>query len=161
MTYYVKGSQVGFDKRFDIFSPNRVDGSIREVLDVTYRPIAAVKSSQVVEFLIPPTGRWYTDLSQLRLSVSFRLARADGAPTDDTDVCSVSNYPLASLFRNVEFCIQQKEISPCMGRNYPYKAQIDSLLFKSPEGQQSSLQAAGFFPDTAGVMDSVEVEGCE
>lgn len=158
MSYYLENSTFGYDGRFHIFSPLPVDASIKEHVTVSYRPIAPLAHQEVVEFIIPPMAQYYVDLSRTKLRLGLRITDNKGEVITAADRVGLINYPLNTIFRSMEFSIQQREITASVGSNYAYKAVIDTLLNKDPAELKSSLQASGFFPDTPSFMDHIEVE---
>lgn len=155
MSYYLENSNFGYDGRFQIFNALPVDTSIKEQLVVSYRPIAPVRKREVIEFIIPSTAQYYVDLSRTRLQLSVRIVDDTDKPVSAIDLVGLINYPLNTLFSNVEFTIQQKDVTASVGSNYAYKAILDSLLTKDSDELVSSLQASGFYKDTAGWMNSI------
>ena len=96
-------------------------------------------------------------LSQSRLHVKARILDENGDPLNWIDVdtssetpgVSIVNHMAASLWRQIDLQLNTQIISPHISVNYPYKAIIDTLLNYSSEAKKSSLQAQGFYKDTA------------
>ena len=53
----------------------------------------------------------------------MRIKNELGDSVTAIDRVGLINYPLNTIFRSVEFSIQQKEITSAVGGNYPYKSE--------------------------------------
>ena len=63
------------------------------------------------------------------------------------------NFPLHSIFRQIELSFNQNIVSPDIGFNYPYKAIIDVLLNSNNKMIECQGHAALFLKDHLGEMD--------
>jgi len=151
---------VGYDSRFSIFQPTPIDISTDSELSVDYRPLANISRGQSIEFLIPVTTLYYTDLSRTILSVKVRLCRRDGTTVSaDLDKVSFTQLPLSSMWRQCDVMLNQTLISPDVGINAGYKSVLDHLVYRDKDYLSSSAQTALFYYDTAHKMNTVDVTG--
>jgi hypothetical protein len=81
---------------FDIFAPKLVQAGVQEIVEVTYKPIAAIDQSDL-EFIVPAETDLYVD-PNIHIFVSGQLEPADGNTLGSTDHTSVSNNLLHLLF---------------------------------------------------------------
>ena len=161
--------EAGYDSRFSIFQPPALDISTQSELTVDYRPIGTLARGQSIDFLIPNTNIYYTDLSRTYLRLRARIVRNDGSPTvspsDDApakpdpkiDKVAFAQLPLSSCFRQVDIMLNQTLMSSQIGVNAPYKAVLDHLVYKDREFLTSSAQSALFYYDTPGHMNATDV----
>ena len=105
-------------------------------------------------FYTPPTEA-VVDLKHTYLQLKIRILKTDGSATGVTAKVAPVNMTLHSMFTQVDLFLNQK-LTSSVGVNYPYKAMLDSLLKMSREESLSTLQAEGFFRDSAGFMDATD-----
>ena len=158
--------EAGYDSRFSIFQPPALDISTQSEITVEYRPIGTITKGQSIDFLIPNTNVYYTDLSRTYLRLRARILRQDGSVTTFTDgtdpapkidKVAFAQLPLSTCFRQVDIMLNQTLMSSQIGVNAPYKAVLDHLVYKDKEYLNSSAQTALFYYDTPGHMDAVDV----
>ena len=149
-----------------IFVPPPVDNSIQKEYWVEFSPVAILSSGGVIEFNIPGNSLDYINLSKSKLHLKYIITKENvdpivdkrdptsGKPTDDSDQVGPINFPLHSIFRQIDLSFNQKLVSPDVGVNYPYKAIIDLLLQSSDDMIHSQGQAGLYFKDQAGDMDA-------
>ena len=148
-----------------IFVPPPIDNSIQREYWVEFNPIAAISESGAIEFSIPGTSVDYINLSKTKLHIKYVITRENGdpihderglngQPTADSDQVGPVNFPLHSIFRQIDLSFNQKIVSPDIGVNYPYKALMDILLTSNNEMIESQGYAALFLKDQPGEMDS-------
>lgn len=127
----------------------------RQITDASYiriDPTSSVKNSDVIEFIIHSKDDYF-DLHQTELEVKFRIKKADGSNLGAGDKVSIINYPVASLFSNVQVMLNNKEISHG-GANYAVRSYLETVLSYGVDASKGWLQAGLFHKDTAGQMDN-------
>jgi len=149
----------GYDSRFSIFEPTPLDISTDSELTVDYRPLANISRGQSIEFLVPNTTLYYTDLSRTILSVKCRLRREDGSAVTIEDKVAFSQLALSSMWRQCDILLNQTILSPDVGINASYKSVLDHLVYRDTEYLNSTAQTALFYYDTAHKMEKVDVSG--
>ena len=121
-----------------IFVPPPIDSSIQRQYWVEFNPIAAISESGAIEFNIPGTSVDYINLSKTKLHITYVITRENGdpihderglngQPTADSDQVGPVNFPLHSIFRQIDLSFNQKNVSPDIGVNCAYKALVDIL----------------------------------
>ena len=78
----------------------------------------------------------------------------DDKSTVDSDQVGPVNFPLHSIFRQIDLSFNQKIVSPDMGVNYPNKAIVNLLSTCNNEMIESQCYAALFVKYHPGEMDS-------
>ena len=148
-----------------IFVPPPIDNSIQREYWVEFNPIAAISESGAIEFNIPGTSVDYINLSKSKIHIKYVITKENGdaikderglggQPTADSDQAGPVNFPLHSIFRQIDLSFNQKIVSPDIGVNYPYKAIMDILLTSNNEMIESQGYAALFLKVQPGEMDS-------
>lgn len=153
-----KNEIVGYDRRYSIFQPPRVNIGTQSEFVVNFYPLAPLKEGQMLEFHLPKTQFYYTDLARSTIQLRLQITRNDGTVVDQNDKVALSNLPLASLFRQADVFLGQQVVSPDVNVLYSYKAMIDTLVRKSARFLEAVGPMWGYYKDTAGHMDSVSVD---
>ena len=141
-----------------------------DVFYIDYKPIAPLSNRSTIEFLVPPSQINYIDLKKSRLCVSVQLVDAknqtlskeavyplprnkqDGSPFSDEEIAEhekgracPTNLLLSSMFNQVDVTLNQDAVARTVGSNYPYKAMIDTLLYRGSYQLEKTLLAGEFF----------------
>ena len=141
-----------------------------DVFYIDYKPIAPLTSRSAIEFLVPPSQVHYIDLKKSRLCVSVQLLdgkdqpltkdsvyplprnKPDGSPFSDEEIAEhekgracPANLLLSSMFNQVDVTLNQNIVARTVGCNYPYKAMIDTLLYRGSYQLEKTLLASEFF----------------
>ena len=148
--------EAGYDSRFSIFQPAAFDISTQSELTVDYRPLATITRGQSIDFMIPNTNVYYTDLSRTYLCIRARIKNKDDSLIDKTDKVAFTQLPLTSCFRQVDVMLNQTLMSSQIGVNAPYKAVLDHLVYKDKDYLNSAAQTALFYYDTPGHMNAID-----
>ena len=95
------------------------------------------------------------ELNKTEVGIKLRVQKADGTNLDETDHVGLVNYPIASLFNNLEIKLNNKTITHGSS-NYAERANMEVLLSYTEEAAKSWLQASLYEKDTAGRMDAAD-----
>jgi hypothetical protein len=108
-----------------------------------------------IEFVVPPTGDEYMDLSHAKIRIRVKILTEKNEPlTAAHSVAPVNNF-LHSLFSNVQIELNQKCITPQSGL-YNYRAMVENLLNYGGEAKNTHLTSSLFYKDTPGKMSAVD-----
>ena len=88
-----------------------------------------------------------------------RIKKQNGSPITKEDDVAFANLTLQTLFRQVDFSLQQIGLNSGVGLNYPYKAMIDTLLKFEEDPKETQLQSQLYFKDGSGYMDESSAQG--
>ncbi len=139
------------NSEFEYWVPAILDSSKARAFDREFTPISALQHGAPIEFAVPGADLLYLDLAESYLLVTAKIQTAANAdPAADAEVGPI-NLTLHSLFSNVDVDLGGKMISDPNG-HYPYRAYLESLLTYDREAQESKLQCAGWYKDTATKM---------
>ena len=144
-----------FDE-LNLFKAARADTSSHSREWIEYRPVSQITDSAALDFNIPAQSSGYVDLKRSILNIKLRLVSADNTPLDSALVVGPVNVPLHTLFSQIEVSFQQTPQTQ-WGRNYPYKAYIDTLLKTNRDVQKNLLTSQLFYKDT-GDLDSSDAK---
>ena len=132
----------------------------RDVIDGYYKEVQPVNSLQggnVVEFRIPGEGKAFTDLRRCYLKMHIQVKKANGHILDPAvDKVSLINYIGATLFSQIDISLNGTQISS--STNHALRSIIDVMMNYGREAKEGQLQAALFYKDTAGQMDTTDPE---
>jgi hypothetical protein len=138
--------------RLNLFEPSTHEIGVEKSHMMDFHPIGSLSTPDApIEFDCHPSSEEYTDLAStlLQLNCSIRRVENSAALTeaDDPNV-TLTNLPLASLFRDVTVKLNQRVVSGG-DQLHPYRAMLQVLTVKDSNFLQS-LTSAGFFADTPG-----------
>jgi len=134
-----------------IFEPPPLNTAIQSKIWIQFPPSNQITECGVIEFVIPPQTAGYMDLKNSSLKVKLRITDSFGKPiTDDANV-GLACLPLQSIFSQIDCTLQQTPVGQ-VGRNYPYKAYIDTLL-STRESEKVLRESQLFIKDNPGVDD--------
>ena len=88
------------------------------------------------------------------LKVKYKTTKANDQNLADADKVSVINYPVSSLFYQVDILLGGK-VTSSSTNTYPYGAYIETLLNYSKEVKNSQLGTGLFYKNTAGHFDEL------
>ena len=114
-------------------------------------PITKLEDNGPIEFGIDNASDKFLDLNNSFLKVKCKTTKANGQNLADADKVSVINYPVSSLFSQVDILLGGKVISSSTN-NYLYRA----LLNDSKEAKNTQLGMGLFYKYTAGQIDELD-----
>lgn len=154
---YLEAAKEGYDGRYGIFNPPHVETATKQELVTEYRSISQIKPNEVIEFNVPNSSLYYIDLSRTKLMIKARILREDGQSVDfNEDRVWLVNNSLHSVWRQIDIALNQTLVGSDVGANYPYKAILDTLLFRSAKELSSAAQTQLFYKDESAYMDKTD-----
>ena len=118
-------------------------------------PITKLEDTGPIEFVIDNASDKFLDLNNSFLKVKCKITIANGQNLAEADKVSVINYPVSSLFSQVDILLDRKFISS-LTNIYPYRAYIETVLNYSKEAKNTQLGMGLFYKDTAGHFDELD-----
>ncbi len=140
----------------DLFGLPPTQSSVIKSKIVDTHPITSLTDEGPIEFKISGNGDAFIDLSQTELYLKFKVTKSDGSNLDAGSKTTVINYPIASMFSQVDVTMGGKLIS-ASSNTYAHRGQLEAMLNYGKEAQESQLSSALFYKDTAGHMDDADV----
>ena len=124
----------------------------RQIEEATYEKILPkLHNDSVYEFEIK-NAEHYIELNKTEVEVKLRIKKGDGNDLVAADKVGLINYPITTLFKDVEITLNEQTITSGSS-NYADRAIMEVLLTYNKDAVNSWLQAGGFEYDTAGKMD--------
>lgn len=154
MASIIKESDRVFDSRFVLNKLPNFDVAIEESYTKEIKPISKPTCGNVIQFEIPNNTADYIGLRDILLFIEINLITDKNAAVQPTNNVGLINLAAATIFKQVEFLLQQQEICKGVGLNYPYKAYFDTILNATKEDMETWLQSCLFEKDTAGETSS-------
>ena len=119
-------------------------------------PIAKLEDSGPIEFLIENATDHFLVLRQNYLNIKFKVVNSDGSNLAADAEAGLVNYPIASLFQQVDVLLNGNLISSSTN-TYAYRAMLEVLLGYDHGAKNSYLAMGLYSKDTASKMDLVAV----
>lgn len=153
MAYVIEGTTQGFGPQLDYFEPAQTETGILERYYKEIKSSGILSPYSVLEFNINNDSPDFIDPSGIQMMLEYQIMNDEGVACTANDTCGPINMPIATFFNQVDFCLEQKNISLSVGANYGYKAIIDTLLNRGMEARMSFMEIAGFYKDTPEYME--------
>lgn len=152
MAYINANSAPTANASCDLFTVPPTQRSVEQGYFQYYRPISVLSSEDSpIEFIIPPTGDEYTDLTHTKIRIRVKLLTdKNEALTNANSGVPINNF-LHSMFSHVGVELNQKNISP-QANSYNYRAMIENLLCYGKEAKETHLTTSMFFKDTGSLL---------
>lgn len=142
----------------DIFTLPYTQTSIEKYTYVEIPPLSTVTDNGPLEFYVAGNGEDYLDLNNTFLHLRCKITNADGTDLANDAKVGVVNYPIASLFSQVDVMLGDRLISQS-SNTYPYRAIMELLLNYGKNALETQYSAGLFYKDTAGHLDSTDPQG--
>ena len=88
--------------------------------------------------------------------LKFKVSKADGSNLDGASKVGFANYPIASLFNQVDVILGGKLIFSATN-TYAHRSILEVLLNYDKEAAESQLGCGLFCKDTAGQMEEMDI----
>ncbi|XP_057675664.1 uncharacterized protein F54H12.2-like [Corythoichthys intestinalis] len=121
-------------------------------------PISALTEDGPIEFFVPGDGSKYLDLADTLLQLQLQVTNADGSRLPAAEKVGLINYPLNTIFSQVDVTLADRLISQSSS-THPYRSMIEALLNFSDASLKSQFTAGMFFKDKSGQMDTTDLTG--
>ena len=99
----------------------------------------------------------FRDYNDSKLHLQCKIVNADGSNLVENQVAAFINYPIATLFQNIEIDINGNVITKNNGTD-AYRCYIQQKLSQSQDSKETRLSSSGYFEDQPGVFDSIELK---
>ena len=142
----------------DIFTPAFVQSDIERSYYEECFPITKLDDNGPVEFVIENATEKFIDLINTYMRVKMKVVKADGSDLGAEDKVSVTNYPIGTIFSQVDVNLGGSMISNSTN-TYPYRAYLETLLNFGADAWNSQLSMSLFNKDTANHMDETDPDG--
>nr|XP_033771448.1 uncharacterized protein F54H12.2-like [Geotrypetes seraphini] len=148
MAFVHNGSEECVKSELDLFELSPTQTSIEKSIYVEIPPLSALSETAPLDFYIVGHGEDYIDLNNTLLHLTCKIVKEDGSDIDAAAKVALVNYPIASIFSQLDVTLGDQLISQS-NNCYPYRALIE-LIFNYGEGALKSQFTSGlFYKDTA------------
>lgn len=148
-----------------LFEPKGVQYSIIQTQEISFRPLASIDNSSIIQFANQGKGDDYRNLASTYIVLKVKLnhkkdADTDNVVADETETLTTTNMKVScvnnllhSLFRQVTLTLNGKQIAQ-NNMNYSYRSFIENVLNHSIESSQQHLDTIIWEMDTEGKFDN-------
>lgn len=158
MAFIHCGSEECTKSELDLFHIGPTQTSIERSVFIEVPPLTALTESAPLDFFIAGNGEDYMDLNNTLLYLTCKIVNEDGSNLAEDAKVGLVNYPIASIFSQVDITIADRLISQS-NNCYPYRSFIESVLNYSDDTLATQFSAGLFYKDTAGEHESAELDG--
>ncbi|GBM27869.1 hypothetical protein AVEN_216368-1 [Araneus ventricosus] len=137
----------------DLFEKVPIQLSIEGSAFAEIQPVASLSENSPLEFFISCNGDQYLDLAYSILHLQIKVVKKNGGIIENAKYIAPINYILNTLFSELSVFLNDRQVVNQV--NYAYRAYLDSLLFSSKSSQETMLNSALFFKDTAGEFNTM------
>ena len=109
-----------------------------------------------MEFKVSGSGKEFPDLTRSYLYLKVKVTKADDSNVDGASKVGFANYPIASLFNQVDVIFGGKLISSATN-TYAHCSILEVLLNYDKEAAESQLGCGLLCKDTAGQMEEMDI----
>ncbi|XP_060092529.1 uncharacterized protein F54H12.2-like [Heteronotia binoei] len=158
MAFIHSGSEECAKSELDLFQIAPTQTSIERCLYIEFPPLAALSESAPLDFFIAGNGDDYMDLNNTLLYLCFKIVKEDGTNLDRNARVSLVNYPIASIFSQLDVTLGDRLILQSHN-TYPYRGFIEAVLNYSNDTLNIQFSAGLFYKDTAAQHVSTTLDG--
>ncbi|XP_078250549.1 uncharacterized protein F54H12.2-like [Pogona vitticeps] len=140
----------------DIFQLSPTQTSVESCMYIEIPPLAALTPNGQIEFYITGNSEDYIDLNNTLLYVVCKITKANGTNIAVDAKVGFVNYPIASLFSQLDVTLGDRLISQS-NNCYPYRAMIELLMNYGADSLSTQFAAGGFYRDGYTAMEQTTV----
>ena len=122
---------------------------------INYHPITSLSDGGPIEFKVSGSGKEFLDLARSHLYLKVNISKADVSNLDGTSKVGFANYPIASLFNQVDVILGGKLISSATN-TYAHRSILEVLLNYDKGAAELQLGCGLFCRDTAGQIEEMD-----
>ena len=131
--------------------------SLQKGKPIDYHPIKSLSDGGPIEFKVSGSGKEFLDLARSYLYLKVKVSKADGSNLDAASKVGFANYPIASLFNQVDVILGGKWISSATN-TYAHRSILEVLLNYDKEAAESQLGCGLLCKDTAGQFSMPSIQ---
>ena len=100
-----------YSSSLDVFLLPPTQSSFQKSKCIDYHPITSLSGGGPIEFKVSGSGKEFLDLARSYLYLKVKVSKADGTNLGGASKVGFANYPIASLFNQVDIILGGKLIS--------------------------------------------------
>ena len=132
----------------DLFTPAFVQSDIESSTFEEIYPITKLDDGGPVEFTIKNASDKFIDFVSTYLRLKVKILKSDGTAHAETDKASLVNYPIASIFNQLDVYLDGTLITSS-NNTYAFRSIIETILNYGTDAKKSQLEMGLFTKDTA------------
>ena len=140
----------------DLFLLPPTQSSFQKGKFIDYHPITSLSDGGPIKFKVSGSGKEFLDLACSYLFLKVKISKADGSNLDAANKVGFVNYPITSLFNQVDVILGGKLISSATN-TYAHRSILEVLLNYDKEAAESQIGCGLFCKDTAGQMEEMDI----
>ena len=140
----------------DLFLFPPTQWSFQKGKSIDYHSITSLSDGAPIEFKVSGSGKKFLDLTRSYMYLKIKVSKADGTNLDGASKVGFTDYPIASLFNQVDVILGGKLISSATN-TYAHRSILEVLLNYDKEAVESQLGCGLFCKDTAGQMEEMDI----
>ena len=130
----------------DLFSKPITQTDIANAFYEEIHPVSKLNDNSSLDFVDDNATELFVDLINSYLYLKLKIKKSDGEDLTSTDEVAVINYPLGSIFSQIDVFLNQTLISSS-NTNQHYRAYLEVLLNYGKEAQKSQLTLGMYTKD--------------
>ena len=107
---------------------------------IDYHRITSLSDGGPIAFKVSGSGKEFLDLARSYLYLKVKVSKTDGSNLDGASKVGFANYPIASLFNQLDVILGGKLISSATN-TYAHRSILEVLLNYDKEAAESQLWA--------------------
>ena len=131
----------------DLFLLPPTQSSFQKGKSIEYHPVTSLSDGGPMECKVSGSGKEFLDLARSYLYLKAKVTKADGSNLVGASKVGFANYPIASLFIEVDVVLGGKLISSATN-TYAHHSILEVLLNYDKEAAESQLGCGLFCKDT-------------
>lgn len=121
-----------------------------------YLPPISDQEGTPHEFNFTPQSGEYNKLNEMKITGRVKIVHTDGTKLAADEIAVLLNLFMHTIFKQVDIKIGNSILS-FPQQMYAYKAMIKILLRNSADSKDTQLASEGYYKETAGKFDSLEI----
>ena len=140
----------------DLFLLAPTQWSFQKDKTIDYHPITSLSDGGPIEFKVSGSGKEFLYLARSYLYLKVKASKTDGSNLNGASKVGFANYPIASMFNQVDVILGGKLISSATN-TYAHCSILEVLLNYDKEAAESQLGCGLFCKDTADQMEGMDI----
>ncbi|XP_062975022.1 uncharacterized protein F54H12.2-like [Elgaria multicarinata webbii] len=158
MAFIHCGSEECTKSELDLFNIGPTQTSIERSLFIEVPSLSALTDTAPLDFFIAGNGEDYMDLNNTLLYVCCKIVNPDGTNLAAAAEVGLVNYPVASLFSQLDVTLGDRLISQS-NNSYPYRGYFEAVLIYSEDTLATQFSSGLFYKDIPGELESAVLDG--
>ena len=122
----------------DLFLLPPTQSSFQKSKSIDYHPITSLSDGGPIEFKVSGSGKEFLNLTRSYLYLKVKVSKTDGSNLDGASKVGFANYPIASLFDQMDVILGGKLISSA-ANTYTHRTILEVWLNYDKEVAESQL----------------------